>query len=189
MIRYVKEHLSIAERANGDGKWVDHIPAVLAAYNGAKIRGTNLTRSSINQHNYLKFLGQLRKSTEPSMLFNMAETFRYPTALAKYLWRYRPGQKVLLARRVDYAIRDKNYFEKASVKGPYGPKVFTVTECLTKLNSDFFLTPVYRLDSGMTGLYYESELSPALFAEPKKTTPQPPAGTATGRRQRRSGKR
>jgi hypothetical protein len=177
MIRYLKEHLSIAERAHGDGRWVVYLEGILTAYNNSMIKGTKVRRNTVDQHTYLTLLGQLRRSTDPSMLFNMTTNFQYPTALSRFLWRYRPGQKVLLARRVDYDIRDKNYFEKASVKGPFGPKIFTVTECTAKMNSDFFITPVYRLDSGMTGLYYESELSPALFAEQP-----PPAGEETRRR-------
>jgi len=164
MIRFLKQRLAIAERANGDGRWVVHLPGILKDYNSWRIKGTDVRRGDVNQDNYLTLLGKLRRTSEPSMLFNMAETFRAPTALAKFLWRYAVGDKVLLARRVDYALKDRTYFEKPSVSGTYGPTVYTVSACRTKLNADLFLCPVYALAPNLTGWFYESELSPALFA-------------------------
>lgn len=188
MIRFLKQRLSIAERANGDGRWAVHLPGILADYNRSLIKGTDVRRADVNQDNYLRLVGKLYRSTEPSMLFNMAETFRHPSALARYLWRYSVGDKVLLARRVDYDLRGKTYFEKPSVAGTFGPKVYTVTECRTKLNSAFFLCPVYSLSS-LTGLYYESELSPALFAEKEKKKKKAAATASGERRRRRRGRR
>lgn len=173
MIRFLKERLSIAERANGDGRWVQHLPDVLRDYNDSLIRGTDVRRRDVDQNNYLDLLGKLRHTSEPSILMNMAESLRQPTALARFLWRYSVGDKVLLARRVDYALKDRQYFEKPSVVGAYGPVVYTITACRTKLNASYFLCPVYALTplarSGtdpqpLTGLFYESELSPATFA-------------------------
>jgi len=165
MIRFLKRRLAIAEKANGgDGRWVDHLPKILLDYNRKTIAGTKVRRSSVNQNNYLTLAGQLYNSTDPTMLFNMAESFRAPSGLARLLWRYAVGDKVLLSRRVDYDIKDKGYFEKPSVVGTFGPKVYTVTACRTKLSGDLFLCPVYEL-SDLTGVFYESELSPALFAD------------------------
>ena len=164
MIRYLKEHLAIAERANGDGKWATHLPGILKAYNNSLIKGTNVRRGDVDQNNYLTLLGKLRRTTEPTMIFNMTESFRYPSALAGYIWRYKVGDKVTLARRVDFQLKDRHYFEKASVKGTYGPSIYTITACKTKLNGDYFLCGVYSLDKIPNVLFYESELSPALFA-------------------------
>lgn len=191
MIRFLKQRLSIAERANGDGRWAALLPGICKDYNNALVRGTDVRRRDVNQDNYLQLLEKLHRTTEPSLLFNMAETFRYPSGLSRFLWRYAVGDKVLLARRVDYDLRGRNYFEKPSVAGTYGPKVYTVTECRTKLNADLFLCPVYAL-SPLTGLFYESELSPALFDVPTAaaaaaaTPPAARAAAAPIRRSRRT---
>lgn len=207
MIRFLKQRLSIAERASGDGRWAAHLPGILREYNGSRVKGTDVRRADVTQDNYLELLGKLRRTTEPSMLFNMTESLRAPSALSRYLWRYAVGDRVLLARRVDYDLRDRTYFEKPSVTGAYGPRVLTVTACRTKLNADFFLCPVYALSSAsgpMTGLFYESELSPALFdgaggraargvttqqrrgdASRRPAPPPPPPPVATRRQRRR----
>jgi hypothetical protein len=169
MIRYVKEHLSIAERAHGDGRWVVHLDAIVAHYNNEFVKNTRFRRKDINQHNYVRFLIQLRNTPDVSMLFNMSQSFHSGTALSRFLWKFKVGDLVLLARDVDYNIRGKT-FTKASVEGTYGDRVYTVTATTTKLNSDLFITPVYRL-SGMTGLFYQTELSPALFADQESPAP------------------
>lgn len=188
MIRFLKERLSIAERANGDGRWAVHLPGILRDYNNALIKGTDVRRRDVDQNNYLELLGKLYRSEEPSMLINMTEAYRAPSSLARYLWRYKIGDRVLLARRVDYALKGKHYFEKPSVSGSFGPKVYTVTACRTKLNADLFICPVYALDGGLTGLFYESELTPALFDPHHRSKPQA-AGQVPASSRRRSGRK
>lgn len=180
MIRFLKQRLAIAERANGDGQWVRHLPGVLRDFNNSKIKGTDVKRSSVNHTNYLDLLGKLRHTSEPSLLFNMTEAFNAPSGLARFLWRYSLGDKVLLARRVDYAIKNRSYFEKPSVSGTFGPRVYTVVACRTKLNAEYFLCPIYGISSPgtgrLSGYFYESELSPALFDQvrPVKQQQQQP---------------
>lgn len=192
MIRFLKQRLSIAERANGDGRWAVHLPGILRDYNAQNVPGTDVRRSGVNQDNYLALLAKLYRSPDPSMRFNMAESFHYPSALSRYLWKYAVGDRVMVARRVDYDLRDKNYFEKPSVAGSFGPAVHTVAACKTKLNADLFLNPAYAL-KGLSGLFYESELTPALFdgggrrrrrGAPRES-PTPPPAPAGSRRQRK----
>lgn len=189
MVRFLKQRLSIAERASGDGRWVTHLPGILRDYNQSKIKGTNVRRSDVSQDNYLNLLGQLRHTSEPSLLFNMSEAHNAPSGLSRFLWRYSVGDRVLLARRVDYAIRGKNYFEKPSVAGTFGPRVYTITACRTKLNSEYFLCPVYGLTSDETGplsgWYYQEEVSPALFDRPRASPQQQTAPAGRKKRQRR----
>ena len=174
MIRYVREHLSIAERAHGDGKWVVHLPGILGHYNNSMIRGTTFRRKSVTQFNYISMLSQLRRTPDVSMLFNMQQPFNYGTALSKYIWRYRPGDRVIIARRINYEIRNRSYFEKASRTGAFGEKVYSVLSCTAKVNSALFITPAYRLSGLTSTLFYDSELSPALFDDKS-----PPASTTT----------
>jgi hypothetical protein len=174
MIRFLKDRLSQAERAHGDGRWAKYLPGIVADHNAETIAGTEVRRSDVNKYNYLKLLGQLYHSTEPSILFNVAESLRAPSGLGRFLWRHAVGDKVLLARRVDYAIKGRDYFEKPSVEGAYGPRVYTVKACRTKLSGDLFICPVYELVE-LSGLFYESEVTAARFAtaeEPRQRRPR-----------------
>ena len=169
MIRFLKERLSMALRANEDGQWVHLLDGICRQYNASFIPGTKIRRSQVDQHNYLRLLEQLYRSPEPTMRFIMAETFRYPSRLARFLWDYKVGDKVLVARRSDHSLKDRHTFEKPSVVGSFGPTVYRVTACLTKKNWKLFITPVYtvaRLSDGtpLSGKYYPDELAPADFA-------------------------
>jgi hypothetical protein len=74
---------------------------------------------------------------------------------------------VLLAKRADYTTPSRNTFEKSSLVGAYGQKVYRIEERAGKSNSKLFIVPVYRL-SGLTSWYYESEIKPALFVERRR---------------------
>jgi hypothetical protein len=153
-------------RANGDQRWLHLLPGIIRQYNNGFVSGTTVRRMDVNAQNYLKLLEQLQSSDDPTLLFNIGTTTHYPKPLEKLIWRYKIGQKVLLARRVDYTLKNKSNFEKPSLVGSYGPEVYTVTERAGKNNWKLFICPVYRL-SGLTSWFYESEIKPALFAEPK----------------------
>jgi hypothetical protein len=170
MIHFLKTRLSLAERANDhDGVWAKFLPGICEEHNNELIQGTKVLRSSVNQNNYLSLVGKKYKmnaTTDPSLLFNMSDAFRSPSRLARFLWRFKVGDQVLLARKVSYELKkDEGYshFEKPSVVGNFGPKVYTIKACRTKFSGDLYLVPVYELAT-LTGLFYESELSPALFA-------------------------
>jgi PAS domain-containing protein len=194
MIRFLKERLSTALRANGDGKWVRLLDGICRDYNDDFVRGTTVRRSQVNQHNYLDLLEQLFRSPEPTMRFNMAETFRSPSGLSRFLWKYKVGDRVLLARRVDYDLRGRHHFEKPSVTGSFGPTVYLVTSCTTKKNWQLFICPVYTLSRRqdgvpLSGKFYEVELAPADFSgrkasrrEARLTTAAAAAAAAPPRR-------
>jgi hypothetical protein len=152
-------------RANGNNRWVDLVPKLERHYNSQNVSGTSVRRSHVNQHNYLELLEQLFKTDDPTALFNLSSTDSYPPPIAKMVWRYDVGDKVILARRSDYALKDRHYFEKASVVGAYGPEVRTVVRRVAKHSGKLFVCPVYEL-SGLEGtFFYDSELRRALFAE------------------------
>ena len=164
MIRFVKERLSIAERANGDGRWVIHVPDLIKDYNNQIIKDSgNVRRKSVNKHNYLDLLEKVHKSSSPSLLFNMGDVPEQ-SALSKFIWKYQVGDKVLMSRKDSGALKGDSslYFEKPSVKGTFGPKVYEIAGRHTKTNSKLFLCAVYSL-KGLPGKYYQTGLSPALF--------------------------
>jgi hypothetical protein len=186
MIRYVKDHLSQGCRANGDKRWLRLLPAVCQNYNDQPVTGTNVKRKTVNQFNYISLLEQLRKSTSPTMLFNIAHTTTYPQPLEPLVFRFKVGEKVLLARRSDYTVKNFSTFEKPSHVGAFGPEVYTVVGRAGKNNWKLFICPVYKLTSPSTGTlsswYYESELRVASFATPKKRKPR-----RSGRLEKRRG--
>jgi hypothetical protein len=65
---------------------------------------------------------------------------------------------VLLARRVTEELKGR-IFDKPSIRGSWGPKVYKISGRHTKLNSKLFLCAVYSLE-GAVGKYYQSDLSP-----------------------------
>ena len=170
MIRYVKDHLSQACRANENKRWLHLLPAVCESYNNQNVTGTSIKRKTVSQYNYIGLLEQLRQSTAPTMLFNLATTTSYPPTVEKLLFRLKIGDRVLFARRSDYTVKDFNHFEKPSQLGAFGPRVYTIVGRAGKNNGDLFICPVYKLSSPETGLLsswaYEDELKPALYAAP-----------------------
>jgi hypothetical protein len=171
MIRFVKERLSIAMRANGDGRWVVHVPSLVRDYNNQIVKGSgNVKRKDVNKNNYLDMLEKVYKSTSPSLLFNMGSVPEQ-SSLSKFIWKYQVGDSVMLARRVSEDVKGRGdaYFEKPSVKGTFGPKVYKIAGRHTKMNSGLFLCAVYSL-RGVPGKYYQTDLSPALFAGPDRSS-------------------
>jgi hypothetical protein len=165
MIRWVKECLSTAERSAGDGRWVVNLEGLVAEYNSRVIPGTGgVVRKDVTKNNYVQLLEAKYKSTSATSLMNMAN-LPENSSLAKFVWKYKVGDAVLLARRVSEDLK-KRIFDKASVVGNYAPQVYRVAGRHTKMNSGLFLCAVYSLE-GLPGKYYQTDLSPALFEPPR----------------------
>lgn len=167
-IGHCKNWLSQAMRANGDKRWVHLLPRFVADHNAGFVTGTDVVRSTVNQHNYVGLLAKMFKTESPTLLFNVSGMEDLPGPLAKLVWRHEVGDKVLLARRSDFSLKGKNSFEKVSVVGAYGPEVHTVARRMAKNNAKLFVTPVYGLAKLPGTWFYENELKPALFAEADK---------------------
>lgn len=170
MISYLKTHLTLAMRTSQDGVWIDKIPGILAEYNSRLIPGTTIRRDSVTKENYYSLLEELTKSTDPTMLFNLSRSHSFSPWLQGKLWKYSIGQKVLIAREADYEAKGQQTtkggsFFKRSIEGAWAPTVRTIKDLWLK-DSKYFLTPVYEIQS-LHGLFYESEVLPALFAEKK----------------------
>ena len=164
MIKFVKESLSTAERAAGDGRWVSNLKNVVTQYNSRVIPGTDVVRKDVNKNNYVQLLDAKYKSTSATSLMNMAN-LPENSSLAKFVWKYQVGDAVLLARKVSEDLK-KRIFDKGSVVGNYAPQVYRVAGRHTKMNSGLFLCAVYSLE-GLPGKYYQTDLSPALFEPPR----------------------
>ena len=163
--RYIfmaKSHLSQSMKAAKTERWVDFVEPLCKHHNSSFLKGTNLVRKDITIHNYLSLIDQLVRAPSPTLLFNFGTSPAFPTALAKYVWKFRPGSKVMLRRKVNYKLKNKNTFEKVSVVGGFGPDIFTVSECNIKNSGRFFITPTYKLRE-IGGSFYQSDLVEAGF--------------------------
>jgi hypothetical protein len=73
------------------------------------------------------------------------------------LFKFKVKDKVLLARKASYSEKI-TAFDKPSVHGSYGRKVYTVVDCKMKHNKYNYFVPMYKLN-GLEGWYYERELT------------------------------
>jgi hypothetical protein len=165
-IAFLKRRLSIALAANprGDLNWLRHLPGILHDYNARPVQGTDVPKNSVSKRNYLSLLQKLYGTTDPEALWNLTTSANYSPRVARRLWKHEVGDKVLLSRRADYTpLGRRGAFEKPTVRGAFGPKVYTVVGRRLKNNFRLFAVPVYRL-GGLDGLYYPTELKPARFA-------------------------
>lgn len=170
MIRFLKSRLSLALQLGypKDLVWIDKIEGILADYNAGFIKGTDIPRDSVTKENFFSLLEKLTKSSDPTMLFNLSSSHNFSPWLQGKLWKYKIGDKVLVAREADYEAKGQQTtkggsFFKRSVEGSWAPPVRTVTDLWLK-DSKYFLNPCYQV-SGLNGKFYQSELLPALFAE------------------------
>jgi PAS domain-containing protein len=164
-IRTLKTRLSAAMEANGDNKWVVCLQGVVDEYNSRFVTGTKMRRDSITKMNYMKLVGQKYKTRDPVAAVNLSgNSTAYSDKMKKLFWKYQEGQRVLVAKKVNYLDPSyKSAFHKPSVEGYYSGKVFLVEALVMKSNGKQFAVPTYRL-RGLKGLYYEQDLIPALFS-------------------------
>jgi hypothetical protein len=167
----MKTHLTLAMQLSGDGVWIDKIDGILKNYNSQFVPGTNLRRDSITKDNFMTLLEQLTKSTDPTMLWNLSRSHNFSPWMQNKIWRYSIGDKVLIAREADYTAKGQQTskggsFFKRSIEGSYSPTVRVIKDLWLK-DSRYFLSAVYEIH-GLSGLFYQSELVRALFADEKK---------------------
>jgi hypothetical protein len=182
-IKFLKRRLAVALRANkkGDNNWLQHLDPIVRDYNAQCVPGTNIRRDDVNKFNVRNVLEQVYHSKDYEALFTGSVASNFSPQLTKLLgFRFKPGQKVLLAKTSNYFTK-KSAFAKPTVEGAYGDHVFTVAECLLKTDkTKRFYNYVYRLE-GVEGLFYPSELIPALFSERDEPhVGQGPAGPVGG---------
>jgi hypothetical protein len=185
MIRFLKTRLSTALAFNekGDNDWLQHLPGILEDYNERFINGTTIRRRDASKKNYLEILAQKMGGggvADPEAYFNVSVLGNFTPEMSDRIFKYKVGDRVMLATYVDYSNKPaRGAFEKKSVTGSFGKKVYSVRRQLLKSNAKFFLSKVYELE-GLRGLFYETELIPALFSE----APPPPEQSLAGERKR-----
>lgn len=164
-IGFMKTKLSQAIESKGVKRWVDYVDPIVKFYNAQKIEGTPYKRQAINKNNFNDFVAKLLKVEDPSMLYAGAKVSSFKNeAWNKAIFKFRLGQKVLLARKANWKNFDgekaSGAFFKASMQGGFTDKRFTVSGRQLRRTKGFknFVT-VYSLEEmGPSMHFYEREL-------------------------------
>ena len=185
-VKYVKQQISMKQQASGNNRWIGRVLAnIVTHYNSQKVPGTSYVRGNITRKNTLKFLAQKFKMKNPSLLFNSATLSNSSFTNKRWrnrLFRFKKGDKVLIARKVNYldkpvrlnrssstttnkdlpytrAIPSKiissRIFEKATLKGNYSSIIYTIEKSFLKSNSKFFWSVVYTLKETNDSIWYQ----------------------------------
>ena len=164
-IGFVKTKLSQAleSRKTDTKNWLQFVQPLVKEYNEQKIEGTNYSRQSVDQDNFQHFLQQKFKTPDPEAAFNGFKigpfvNDRWNVAL----FRFSPGQKVLLARHANWKDAEQKSagaFSKFSTEGGFGPKVYTVSGRQLRQTKTGKFVAVYGLEEmGRSLHFYDSEL-------------------------------
>ena len=182
-VGYLKRHLSQGLDGSKTKRWVGSmLEGIVRQHNAEPVPGTTFPRNSVTERNYLRVLEQKDRNKVPSMTFNISEGLESEsTELDRFIWLYKKGQRVYLARRVDILLRDYQTFEKPSVVGAFGPNIYTISRCTVKNSKDNTIIPCYELAEFPGGKFYEWEIKPALFA----SNAVPEEGSLRSRRARK----
>jgi hypothetical protein len=168
MIRWTKEALSTSIRMTGNHRWIELLQKIVRRHNREFLPGQKkLRRSDVDETNWLEAVNASKKSKDSSLLFNISRASDLPPAAESVVWRYKVGDKVLLSRSADFSITGKvKKFEKPSVVGAFGDKVYTISHRDVHLSKDSHYVPVYFLKELHDGLdvCYQEELRPAIYA-------------------------
>jgi hypothetical protein len=177
-IRYVKEKLSQALELKETKNWLQFVGPIVKEYNNERIEDTDYKRSSISNHNFIDFLSQrfklnknsalknkIKLSNDPTLLINSARI--YSDFMTKEwndsIFKYKPGDKVYLARRADWKNQKLHSFFKTSHWGTFGPTIYTIASRQLRATKNFKgYVPVYALkEIGSEHFFYSVELKNA----------------------------
>jgi hypothetical protein len=173
LIRYLKRKFSVGLGLNkkGDNGWLKFVDPVVAEYNSRNVKGTKLRRDEIGKHNVMELLAQKYKTPDFSVYFNNSVVSNFSAKMRRGLgFRFSPGQKVLLSRTATYESgegKSKGAFDKPSVEGTFGRKVYEIESAVLRTNEMFYYKMCYYLKN-LEGIYYQNQLQSASFADRKK---------------------
>ena len=162
-IGFVKTKLSQALLFHKSKRWIDYVEPLCKEYNKEKIENTSYTRSSVNRINFDHFLSQMFKTKNPDLLFNSFKAGPFQNKeWNKLAFKFELGEKVLLARRANWAETQEKLktFDKISKIGGFGSTTFTISgrQLRTAKDRKSFI-PCYSLaELGPSLHFYQTEL-------------------------------
>ncbi len=129
-----------ANKAAGDPDfrcWTRLLPGILSDLNRKFVSGTRYRRNSVDDDNFEDMLADKYGLEDPSLMWNTRTVSAGSIKSEKWkkrLWKFRPGQKVLVKRN---ALKAEASFQKPSVHGGYDPETYTVfSRSLASTDSD-----------------------------------------------------
>ena len=126
-IRKVKRELNKSCFAASSRRWTDFVGRVVRRHNNQFIKGTRFKRTQVHEKNFLQFLAQYFNSDSVHNTLSTvpARPSFLNEKLNKQIFKFRPGDTVVLARSADWT-EARSLFDKTSSTGSYGSKVYTV---------------------------------------------------------------
>ena len=170
-IGFVKTKLSQAleSREEPTKNWVQFLKPVVEEYNKQKIEGTAYSRQSVDADNFHHFLQQKFRTADPEARFSGFKVGPFENERwNRAIFRFAPGDKVLLARRANWKDPDQKsgIFSKHSTVGGFGPVVYTVSGRQlrqSKSGGGKHYVAVYGLkEMGRELHFYDAELKAVL---------------------------
>jgi hypothetical protein len=169
-IRFVKTKLSQALMQKKTKNWIQFVKPLLQEYNKQKVQGTTFKRQTIDKGNFSQFLSQVFRTKEPELLFSASRAGPFEhESWNKQIFKFRIGQKVLLARKANWKKVEGNtdrqtesggVFMKASTVGGFGDKQFTVSGRQLRAQKGLrdFVAVYSLLEMGPSLHFYDKEL-------------------------------
>lgn len=145
-------------------RWVDLVDPLVREYNQQQIEGTTYKRQAVSKENFSAFLSQLFKTKD----YDLQITGRAINEFARSDWNskvfaFKLGDRVRVSRKADWTDPNNRGggFQKVSMVGGYGSKIYTISGRQLRATKDFArFVPVYKLaevnDGGFN--FYENEL-------------------------------
>jgi hypothetical protein len=167
-IRTIKTRLSQAMSMNdkGDNRWLVHLPGIVADLNNKYVRNTKMRRKDVTKENVMQLLAQIFKVKDFTPILNTKVLSSFSPQMYKAVgFKFDAGSKVQVSRNANYNVK-LDAFTKKSVEGNYSKKVYTVEYGFLKSSNDHYLCQMYKV-RGLKGIFYSTELIPALFTEPE----------------------
>lgn len=123
-------------------KWVDLLQAAVAHHNSQYAGKTKYRRLSITQSNYLDYLDAKYKVKDVTMLYG-GRTREYSDVaaagggLASKIFKFKPGESVLLARSADpLRLKDNEHIHaKKSILGSYLSTAYKIANAFLRSDS------------------------------------------------------
>lgn len=129
-------------------KWTAFVDPFVIYHNNKHAYGTSFKRSEINDSNFLEYLDERLGVSDSTTAFNSSsiDLRSLSDEMAAALFRYFPGESVLLARKAlsivdETGKKDGSAFTKASVIGSFSNIEYRISSCKLKLTRDQKLVP------------------------------------------------
>ena len=154
-VSIVKKMLGVAlayakkRGAENPNNWIKFLKPVEKHLNSRKVPGTNFSRSSVHEFNYMQMRNE-QENGEAYTNMNIADVSSRVLSDGsgnwnKHFFKYKKNEKVLLDLRALKGLSRRTLFHKAARQGGYSKESYLVAEARLKSNKAGGYTPVYKV--------------------------------------------